>query len=473
MRYFCYGKYMNMKKEVCYKALLSHDARFDGVFFTCVKSTGIYCRPVCPAAPPKFENCTFVSDAALAEKAGYRPCLRCRPEQAPLTHLLHSSPAHLLRQHIEKTLLMDESLTDVVKNYGASERHIRRTFIEAFGITPMEYLTTRRLLFAKQLLQETSLPILEIAYSAGFNTPGRLTVNMQKTYGFGPAEIRKQQTKDVRSSIVLHASYRPPFDWDGLLAILAGRATPAEYITDSAYHRVINGHTIRVTHDPKNHRLLVAMPFELSRNMHGIMQAVRRLFDLDANPLAIAEVLSSDPHLGPLIKRYPGVRVPGAWDNFELLIRVIVGQQISVAGATTIMSRIVDRIGSTPTSLANSTPEIIASMGMPTKRAATIHAVSKLVHNSVIDLDERDPKQFYQQLIAVPGIGPWTAEYLCMRALHWPDAFPAGDLGVQKALGLPGKKLTEKAAFAASQSWRPWRSYATMLLWRSIANQGG
>lgn len=458
---------------MCYKALLSHDARFDGIFFTCVKTTGIYCRPVCPTASPKYENCSFVASAALAERAGFRPCLRCHPERAPLVHSNESSSAYLLRQHIEKTLLIDETLTDATGKYGISARQVRRAFSDVFGVTPLEYLMTRRLLFAKQLLQETTLPVLEIAYSSGFNTPGRLTINMRKRYGFGPRELRKQAVKNVRGSIVLRAGYRPPFDWDALLAVLAGRATPAEYIADGAYHRVVEGHTLRVAHDPRNHQLLVRIPPELSRSVHTIMQAVRRLFDLDANPLAIAEALSIDRRMRQLTETYPGVRVPGAWDNFELLVRVIVGQQISVAGATTIMRRIVDRVGITPACLANSTPEVIAGIGMPLKRATTIHAVSTLVHSSAIDLDERNPQQFYQQLIAVPGIGPWTAEYLCMRVLHWPDAFPAGDLGVQKALGLPGKKLTEKAALAASQLWRPWRSYATMLLWRSLANQGG
>lgn len=464
---------MHTDKESCYKALVSHDARFDGIFFTCVTTTRIYCRPVCPTAPPKYENCHFVASAAQAEQAGYRPCLRCRPERAPLLQSDDSSPAYLLRQHIEKTLLVDETLSDVVRRYGASERHTRRIFRETFGVTPIEYLMTRRLLFAKQLLQETSLSVLDVAYTVGFNTPGRLTSNMQKAYGFSPSQLRKSPAKSAQNSLVLRASYRPPFDWTALLDLLAGRATPLEFIADNAYHRIVKGHTIRVTHDAAKYQLLIHIPSEISREAQGIVQAVRRLFDLDADPFAIAEVFRADPKMRHLIAKYPGIRVPGAWDNFELLIRVIVGQQISVAGATTIMRRIVDRIGMTAAALAHSSPEQIASVGMPMKRATTIHAVSKLVHASAIDLDERNPERFYRQLVAISGIGPWTAEYLCMRVLHWPDAFPAGDLGIQKAMGWPDKKVTEKAALHASQAWRPWRSYATMLLWRSLANQGG
>lgn len=464
---------MLLDKGICYAALLSHDARFDGVFFTCVRTTGIYCRPICPTSPPKLQNCSFVASAALAEKAGYRPCLRCRPELSPLAQLTDNSPAHMLRRHIEETLLMDETLGHVAASYGISERQLRRTFNETFGVTPKGYVMTRRLLFAKQLLQETTLSVVDVAYSSGFNTPGRLTIAMRESYNLTPRQLRKQLSGSVESTLVLRAGYRPPFDWNTLLDVLSGRSTPAEYIADGVYHRIVQDKVIRVANDAGNNQITVTIPAELSRQAHAIMQAARRLFDLDANPAAISETLSADPRMKALIKRHPGIRVPGAWDAFELLIRVIVGQQISVAGATTIMRRIVDRIGMTPDVLAAATPQTIAQIGMPLKRAVAIQTVSALVRDGSINLTERNPERFYQQLVAVPGIGPWTAEYLCMRLLHWPDAFPAGDLGIQKALGTPGKKFTESAARTASHAWRPWRSYATMLLWKSISNQGG
>ncbi len=464
---------MELTAQDYYKALTSRDSRFDGVFFTCVASTGIYCRPICPTHAPKRENCSFVQSAAEAEKQGFRPCLRCRPELAPLIPLVNSSPAYLLRHRIEETLLIDETLSGISKLYGVSERHLRRLFIEAFGVEPKQYLTTRRLLFAKQLLQDTQLPISSIAYSAGFNTPGRLTINMRQAYSFTPERLRKESPLAPSTHLTLKVDYRPPFDWVGLLHILKGRATPMETVTESTYQRLFEGHTVIISNNPKKHRLHVRIPVELSQQAHAIVQKVRQLFDLDASPLAIQAALSEDPFMRNLIQKYPGIRVPGAWDGFELLLRVIIGQQISVAGATTIMRRLVEQIGATPQAIANSSPETIAAIGLPAKRAATLYRVGQLVKQGQIDLAERHPQTFYDQLVAVPGIGPWTAEYLQMRALHWPDAFPAGDLGVQKALAIDGKKLTEKQAALRANSWRPWRSYATMLLWRSIMNNGG
>lgn len=464
---------MNMSNEACYQALLSHDARFDGVFFTCVSTTGIYCRPVCPTAPPKAANCTFVTSAAIAEKHGYRPCLRCRPELAPLSGAADNTPAHMLRKHIEDTLLMDETLAEIAPRYDVSERHLRRSFTEAFGVGPKEYALTRRLLFAKQLLQETSLPVIDVAYTAGFNTPARLTATMREAYGFTPSQLRAKTTMATSASLVLRAPYRPPFDWSALLHVLAGRATPLEHVDNDTYYRILPNGTITVANDPAKNQLLVTIPSELSHQAYRIMQSVRQLFDLDADPLAIHDSLRADPRMRALLERYPGIRIPGAWDKFELLIRVIVGQQVSVAGATTIMRRIVSNIGITPEVLAASTPAHIAQMGMPLARATTIHTVSTMVYTGALDLEERNPTTFYEQLVAISGIGPWTAEYLCMRVLHWPDSFPAGDLGIQKALGADGTKLSETAARTQSQAWRPWRSYATMLLWRSIANQGG
>lgn len=462
-----------MAKEDYYKALASRDARFDGTFFTCVSSTGIYCRPVCPTHAPKLENCTFVKTAAEAEKYGYRPCLRCRPELAPLNQLQHRSPAHLLCRHIEDTLLIDETLQEAAGKYNVSERHLRRLFLETYGVDPKQYLTTRRLLFAKQLLQDTHLPIRDVAYSAGFNTPGRLTITMHKAYGFTPERFRAEVPKTKSPYLTLLAGYRPPLNWPTLLAILKARATPLESVDNTTYRRLVDGQAIVVTNNASRQRLQIQIPIELSRQAHAIMQNVRRLFDLDANPLVIQSALGEDPFMAALVQRHPGIRVPGTWDGFELLLRVIIGQQISVAGATTIMSRLVGNIGVSPSAIAQSTPEAIAALGLPIKRAKTLHLVGQLVDQDKLDLTQRDPQAFYDQLVAIPGIGPWTAEYLQMRVLHWPDAFPAGDLGVQKALMTDAKKPSEKETRLRSTLWRPWRSYATMLLWQSVTNKGG
>lgn len=462
-----------MAKADYYKALTSRDSRFDGVFFNCVKTTGIYCRPICPTHPPRIENCLFVSSAAEAEKLGYRPCLRCRPELAPLVSLADDSSARLLRQHIDDTLLRDETLEQIAKDYKLSSRHLRRQFVKMYGVEPKQYLTTRRLLFAKQLLQETQLRAGDIAYTTGFNTPARLTINMRKAYGFTPERFRKGKVAHRTDYLTLRADYRPPLDWDGLLAILKDRATPLETIEDGLYKRVVDGATIIVSNDSQRNRLAIRIPVEHSREVHTIVRNVRRLFDLDANPFMIDRALSADPLMKQLVRQHPGTRVPGAWDHFELLIRVIIGQQISVARATAVTHRLIDRIGGTPEAITKSTPAAIAAIGLPLKRAETIHRVANLVNDGQLNLTERNPELFHERLLAIPGIGEWTAEYACLRILHWPDAFPASDLGIQKALGVLGESLSEKQVAARSQAWQPWRSYAAMLLWRSLNNQGG
>ncbi len=462
-----------MTPEDYYKALLAHDRRFDGVFFICVLTTKIYCRPICPTHPPLPKNCQFVATVAEAEKRGFRPCLRCRPELAPLQSVADSTPACRLARHIEETLLIDETLAGVSKSLGISERHLRRSFYEVYGVEPRQYLTTRRLLFAKQLLQDTQLPIRDVAYSAGFGSPDRLTVNMRTAYGFTPTRFRKEKSPQKSQFITLRADYRPPFDWQGLLKLLKDRATPFEIIEDEIYKRTVNGGTIVVSNEAAKNRLRIQIPMELSQGAYMIIQKVRRLFDLDANPEVISAALQLDPFMRQLAVRYPGIRVPGAWDEFELLVRVIIGQQISVAGATTVMTRLVENVGISPEALASSAIEAITAAGIPSKRAETIHEVAMLVAKNSLQLSDRDPTTFYNQLIAVPGIGAWTAEYALLRILHWPDAFPAGDLGIQKALSKGEKKISEGEARARAAAWRPWRSYATILLWRSLVNHGG
>jgi AraC family transcriptional regulator of adaptative response / DNA-3-methyladenine glycosylase II len=465
---------MELTDDICYAALLAHDSRFDGVFFTCVTSTGVYCRPVCRAIVPKRTNCTFVATATRAERAGFRPCLRCRPEHAPAVtgHGL-LTPARQLAAHIDRTLLIDQTLADASREFSISERQLRRQFVQDFGVEPKQYVTSRRLLFAKQLLQDTTMPVVDVAYAAGFSSRGRLTINMTRVYGFTPERLRKTTT-DAPSitPIILRADYRLPFHWEAALQFLAGRATPREWVAGGVYYRLVGGYEIMVTNVADKSQLAVHIPVELSRQAHHILGKVRALFDLNANPLVIAEALLADPQLARLIATYPGLRVPGCWDNFEMLLRVIVGQQVSVAGATTIMRRLVDRIGLTPSAIAASSPEAIAGIGMPGRRAMTIWTLGRMVAAGELDLDERDPQLFYERLLAVPGIGSWTAEYLKMRVLRWPDAFPAGDLGLQKAI-TPGIRLTERQAAAYSMRWRPWRSYATILLWKSLENNGG
>lgn len=456
---------MKLDQKICYAALKAHDRRFDGLFFTCVSSTGIYCRPVCRALLPKQENCTFIETAAEAEKAGFRPCLRCRPECAPGSRL-GESVIQRIAAHIDATLLADETLADVAVRYDISDRHMRRLFTETFGVEPLQYVTTRRLLFAKQLLQDTSLPVLQVAYAAGFGSGARLIAQMKRAYNLTPSQLRRRKATPP-SEIVLRTDYRPPMSWTALLAFLGRRATPHEWVEGDTYHRRIDQFTVTVTNIPTKNQLAITIPVELSRQSHAILQKVRALFDLDANPTVIEESLAMDTALRPFVDRFPGTRVPGCWDNFETLLRTVVGQQVSVAGAATVMRRLAERIGTTPDAAAASSPEAIAQMGMPGRRGETIWRLGVMVRTNELDLNERDPIRFYDSLVNIPGIGPWTAEYLCMRILHYPDAFPAGDLGLQKAL-IPGRRLTEKQLFVEAERWRPWRSYATLLLWRSL-----
>ena len=257
-----------------------------------------------------------------------------------------------------------------------------------------------------------------------------------------------------------------------MLDFLAGRATPLERVTGSTYYRIVDGYEIAVSNKATHNQLLIHLPVELSRQAYEILRQVRKLFDLDANPQVIEATLGHDPLLDQIIAAYPGLRVPGCWDNFEMLLRVIIGQQVSVAGATTIMRRLADTIGLTPLAISRSSPAAIAALGMPKKRAATIWSVGVMVHEERIDLSVRDPHTFHAQLISIPGIGRWTVEYLQMRVLHWPDAFPAGDLGLQKA-AVPGRRLTERQLRARADSWQPWRSYAAIMLWKSLINKGG
>lgn len=466
---------MKLTNEVCYSALKAHDNRFDGVFFTGVKSTDVYCRPICPSRVPMQKNCAFYESPAAAELAGFRPCLRCRPELAPRMSGFagDDSPAKKLATHIDETLMIDESFADVAEHFGLSDRHLRRIFVTEFGLEPRQYLTTQRLLFAKQLLSDTTMSVAQIAFASGFGSPGRLTVQMRAAYGITPAELKRQsKTPSASKTIVLHAGYRPPLAWQELLAFLAGRATSNEWTDNMGYHRLVEGYEVLVADNEGKNRLEVHIPTELAAKSHAILSRVRKMFDLSANPMVIADALSADPILAAIVARFPGLRVPGCWDDFEMLLRIIVGQQISVAGATTVMRRLVDNIGSTAAEIAASSPEQIVKMGMPFKRATTIWTIGDLVNSGKLNLNEHDPAKFYESLVAIPGIGPWTAEYLGMRVQRWPDAFPSGDLALQKAIN-PGLRATEKELTKIAEAWRPWRSYAALLLWRSLDNNGG
>lgn len=477
--------------QAAYRALKSHDPRFDGVFFVGVTSTGIYCRPICPVKTPQLKNCRFFESAGAAEKARFRPCLRCRPELAPGHAPVDSSRriAHLITRRIDEGLVDDGvGLEEIAGHFAISSRQLRRVVQKELGVSPIELMQTRRLLLAKQLLTETSLPVIEIAFASGFSSLRRFNDAFGKQYRMPPTRLRRQaaaQLAGVTTSATstLQLSYRPPYDWRQILYFLQARVMrEVELVTDESYARTVSlgKHTgwLRVTHAPAKSALLVEFSHTLSPVLPALLGRLRNLFDLTARPDLIAAHLQKDTRLRKSVTKNPGLRVPGAFDGFELALRAILGQQVTVKAATTIAGRVVERFGEkivTPfpeltrlsplaTRLARATTSEIARLGVVSARAKSIIALAQSYDSGALRLDAgATPESDIARLVALPGIGQWTAHYIAMRALHWPDAFPKEDIAVRNRLGGVGAKEAEEI----SQAWRPWRSYAVMHLWKS------
>ena len=468
--------------ESSYRALRSRDARFDGLFFTGVTSTGIYCRPVCPTRTPKASNCRFFSSAPLAESEGFRPCLRCRPELAP-----QSSEARgivdALMHRLQQRGQMEAGIADLVALSGFSERHLRRQFIEECGLPPVAVLQTRRLLFAKQLLHDTHLPVSEVALSAGFRSIRRFNALFKERYGLAPSALRQNQGTE-EDTLCLRLDYRPPLHWPSMLGYLNYRVTPGmDMIRGDGYIRaVVIGRYkgwLWLTSGERPNTLAVRVPSSLSPVLGEVLARVRRVCDLDANPSQVDAVLGGDLILQPFVQGRPGLRVPGAWTPFEVASRTVLGQQVSVAGANTLMARLATRFGekvetpwseirfvsATAEAVAAASVDELARIGMPSKRAEGLQAIARAMATGDISLTPGDDVQAtVAKLKALPGIGEWTAQYLAMRALGHPDSFPAGDLGLRKALAHPHMP-TERETLAIAEAWRPWRSYAALHLW--------
>lgn len=480
---------MQLDPAQCYRALQAHDPRFDGVFFIAVTTTGIYCRPICPARVPAAERCRYFSRAAEAERAGFRACFRCRPELAPGLGRAAASVDALDRlvaaasTRIESGYLNDGSVDELAAELGVTARHLRRALESKLGVTPIELAQSKRLALAKQLLQETSLPLSEVAFASGFASVRRFNAAFQARFERAPSEVRRSHgapSTPGEHTLTLRLDYRPPLDWTTLLAFLAGRAIPGvERVSNGEYRRGVtlgeHSGTVSVRQDPKRNALLAEISSSLAPVLTEVVARLRALFDLDARPALIAEHLSRDPLLAPLLAARPGLRVPGAFDGFEMAIRAILGQQVTVAAATTVSGRIVQRFGSAPEQfpsaarLARASLDEVASLGMPGARAQTILSLSRAMASGELRLGpEASPEATIEQLVALPGIGPWTAHYIALRALRWPNAFPAADLGVRKALGVS----TVKAAEARAALWQPWRAYAVLHLWTALANGG-
>lgn len=474
-----------------YRALTSRDARFDGVFYVGVTSTGIYCRPVCPVKPPRAENCLFFASAEAAEKAAFRPCLRCRPELAPGLAPVDSSQriADRLMQRIDEGLIEQvDTLEEIAAQFQLSLRQLRRIVQKELGVSPQELRQTRRLLLAKQLLSETRLPVTQIAFASGFASLRRFNAAFSSQYRMSPSRLRKhadlaEEAISASDTSTLQLSYRPPYDWQAMLAFLRLRAlTGVEHVDDTSYARTVRLGThsgwIRVTQRVAKNALQVEFTHSLSPVLPALLRRLRNLFDLSARPDLIAQHLVLDPLLFASVQDHPGLRVPGAFDGFEMAVRAILGQQITVKAAATLGSRFASALGEKittpfpelthlsplPTRVALCTVDDIASLGIVSARTRCILALAASCAGGELQLDAASqPEQTIAALLALPGIGDWTAQYLAMRALRWPDAFPSGDVVVRNNLG----GISAKQAEIRSQMWSPWRSYAVMHIWHS------
>jgi len=482
--------------EIFERARLSRDARFDGRFFIGVKTTGIYCRPICPANAPKSENVVYYRTAAAASEAGFRPCLRCRPECAPGTPAWAgtSTTVHRGLRLIAQGALDDGNLEHLANRLGVTSRHLRRLFSKHLGASPLAVAHTQRLHFAKNLIDQTSLSMREISVASGFGSVRRFNDTFKKTYGRTPGQLRRRQDATVIASVFsVQLPYRRPFDWDRLLTFFAARATPrVESVHDRRYLRTIAIGDERGILDVQNtgDQLLLSLHGIGTNSLFSIVQRARSLFDLDAPTDEIARVLSADSRLRALLKKNPGVRVPGSWDGFELTVRAILGQQVSVSAATTLAGRIADRYGEridVPVDGVQQAPDRLfpepkklvrarlENLGIIASRARTIRSIARAVIDGTLSFDAAEsPDDFCESLQAIKGIGDWTAQYVAMRALKNPDAFPASDLGLLRALDHPGKlRMKAGELMTRAEAWRPWRAYAALLIWGSENGAGG
>jgi AraC family transcriptional regulator, regulatory protein of adaptative response / DNA-3-methyladenine glycosylase II len=466
---------LDLDRAVCDRARRSRDARFDGRFFIAVTSTRVYCRPICPARAPRDENVRYFATAAAAEAAGFRPCLRCRPEASPGSPAWCGTSGVVSRalRLIDEGALDDAGVEALAERLGVTGRHLRRLFVQHLGASPLDVALTRRSHFAKKLLDETDLPLHQVAVASGFGSVRRFNSQIRKTYQRTPTELRNRaphRNDGDTGRYCFRLVYRPPYDWAGLLDFLRARAVPGvESVDQARYQRNISIEgevgTIEVSHDTAAPALRLVVAFPGPHRLLSIVERVRAMFDLNADPTLIADQLNRDPRLGPLLTRYPGIRTPGAWDGFELAVRAILGQQVSVRAGTTIAGRVATMshtrgLFPTPERLANAPME---KAGVMPARADTIRALARAVASGVISLDRSaDSPQMLAAMKQMNGIGDWTAQYVAIRAFNEPDAFPSGDLVLRRAMGNCSARELERR----SQSWRPWRAYAVMLLWK-------
>jgi AraC family transcriptional regulator of adaptative response / DNA-3-methyladenine glycosylase II len=477
-------------REACYRALESRDARFDGLIYVGVTSTGVYCRPVCPARTPKFQHCEFFVSAAAAQDAGFRPCLRCRPETAPdlaSWQGTSNTVSRALALIAEGALDGDGNGVDkLADRLGLGERQLRRLFLQHLGASPISVAQTRRVLFAKQLIHETRMPMTGIAMASGFGSLRRFNETFRDLFHRPPSALRRKGATVIGGKdVTLRLRYRPPYDWSSILSFLGARAiSGVEVIENDRYSRTaeINGEigSIEVSHQPDRESLSVRILVPNVRLLPALVYRVRRLFDLGADIETIDSHLSADSILAPLVSRRPGLRAPGGWDGFEIGVRAVLGQQITVAAARRYAGQLVERHGRivpeafrihpqlthvfpTPERLAHNPIEL----AMPAARLRAAKAVAEAaIADPNLFQPSADIDETISKLLKIPGVGEWTAHYIALRANREMDAFPATDVGLLRgAAALHGEKTSSADLLTRAESWRPWRAYAAQHLW--------
>lgn len=486
---------MEGNDKVLYSAFKMKDPRVDGRFFVGVRSTGIYCRPICRARLPKPENCTYFSTAAEAERAGFRPCLLCRPELAPGYAPVDAavSLAHRAARVLEENCSNEANLEQLASRMGCTGRHLRRAFTAEYHVSPSQYLRTCRLLLAKSLLTDTNLSILDVAMTSGFNSLRRFNDAFRKQYRLTPTALRKQARNGEEckgQDITILLGYRPPYGWDQLLDFLAVRAIPGvEVVENQAYCRTVRLAAeeksffgwILVKNRPDKNALQATISTSLLSVLPRVLSRIRHLFDLYCDPSIIDESLSVMNQLKPGLF-IPGTRLPGCFDAYEMAVRAVLGQQISVKAASTLAGRLAQTCGlpintgikglthvfpaaKDILALKDPVADQLGPLGITSSRSKTIRALAEALEEGGLDLCfSPEPQREMEKLLAIPGIGPWTVQYLAMRVLGWTDAFPHSDYGIKKALA----PRSDKDILDLAETWRPWRSYAAINLWNSL-----
>jgi AraC family transcriptional regulator of adaptative response / DNA-3-methyladenine glycosylase II len=485
---------MDLDPEACRRAFVTRDPRFDGRIFCGVKTTGIYCRPVCPARTPKAENVVYFPSAAAAQEAGFRPCLRCRPEASPDMGAWRGTSNTVSRALalIEAGALDNGDVEALANRLGVGERQLRRLFRQHLGASPVAVAQTRRVLLAKQLIQETRLPMTEVALASGFGSLRRFNETFQQLFGRAPGALRRSRQpaeSAAGAGVTVRLAYRAPYDWDGVIGFLAARAIPGvEAATPDRYARTLaidGARGLVVVRRGSGDGLEAEIRFPHLQALPAVIARIRRVFDLAADPALIGAHLAQDPALAPLVAARPGLRAPGAWDGFELAVRAILGQQITVTAARGLAARLTEAYGEpiedpvaaglgltrlfpTPERLVG---QDIAALGMPRSRGAALEALAeRVVADPTIFTPRADLGSAIAALSSLPGVGEWTAQYIALRELREPDAFPHGDIGLMRALtDDAGRRPTAQHLLARAEAWRPWRAYAAQHLWAADA----